>query len=105
MDYSDFLDELDSEVEEIHASYFGVDITNTYYVPSQEDTNLTYENFDNYSKKVKTIETCVLFIDIRKSTAISLKNDAIKMTKLYSSFSRSMIKLRRKQGESKKYYW
>jgi adenylate cyclase len=47
-------------------------------------------------KKVKTIETCVLFIDIRKSTAISLKNDAIKMTKLYSSFSRSMIKIAEK---------
>lgn len=98
MDYSDFLDELDGEVEEIHASYFGVEITDTLYVPSQDDTNLTYENFDILSKKVKTIETCVLFIDIRKSTAISLKNDAIKMTKLYSSFSRSMIKIAEKTG-------
>jgi len=98
MDFSDFLNELDDEVQNINASYFDIEISETYWVPSQDDANLTYENFDNYSKKVKTIETCVLFIDIRKSTAISLKNDAIKMTKLYSSFSRSMIKIAEKTG-------
>ena len=98
MDYKDFLSELDSEVEDIHASYFDIEITDTYWVPTQDDSNLTYENFDSYSKKVKTIETCVLFIDIRKSTAISLKNDAVKMTKLYTSFSRAMIKIAEKTG-------
>ncbi len=98
MDYKDFLSELDSEVEDIHASYFDIEITDTYWVPTQDDNNLTYENFDSYSKKVKTIETCVLFIDIRKSTAISLKNDAVKMTKLYTSFSRAMVKIAEKTG-------
>lgn len=98
MDYSIFFKELNEEVESMNASYFDIEITETYSVPSQDDSSLTYENFDTYKKKVKTIETCVLFIDIRKSTNISLKNDAIKMTKLYSSFSRSMVKIAEKTG-------
>jgi len=98
MDYTEFFKELDGEVEDMNASYFDIEITDTYWVPSQDDSSLTYENFDTYKKKVKTIETCVLFIDIRKSTNISLKNDAVKMAKLYSSFSRSMIKIAEKTG-------
>ncbi len=98
MDYKEFLDEINDEVEDLNASYFNIEITDTYWVPSQDDSNLTYENFDTYTKKVKTIDTCVLFIDIRKSTNISLKNDAVKMTKLYSSFSRSMVKIAEKTG-------
>jgi hypothetical protein len=53
MDFSDFLNELDDEVQNINASYFDIEISETYWVPSQDDANLTYENFDNYSKKSK----------------------------------------------------
>ncbi len=98
MEYADFFDELEEEVKDMNASYFEMEITDTLYVPSQDDASLTFENFDTYKKKVKTIETCVLFIDIRKSTKISLENDAQNMAKLYSSFGRSMVKIAEKTG-------
>ncbi len=86
------LNSLDEEIGIIHSSDFKIEITETKYVPHFDDSNLTYENFDTKKKKVKTIETCVLFIDIRKSTSLNLKHHPQTMAKLYSSFIRSMIK-------------
>ena len=40
----------------------------------------------------KTITTCVLYIDIRKSTELNLKHKPETLTKLYAAFMRSMIK-------------
>lgn len=92
MAIKDILDTLDDEVSTIHSSDFDIEITETNYVPIDSDTNLTFENFDGKYKKVKTIETCVLYIDIRKSTKLNLQHYPKTMAKLYSSFIRSMIK-------------
>lgn len=92
MAISDLLDSLDDEIKIIHSSEFDIDITGTNYVPNDNDSSLTFENFDEKYKKVKTIETCVLFIDIRKSTSLNLQHYPATMAKLYSSFIRSMIK-------------
>jgi adenylate cyclase len=86
------LNSLDEEIGIIYSSDFKIEITETKYVPNFDDSNLAYENFDTKKKKVKTIETCVLFIDIRKSTSLNLKHYPQTMAKLYSSFIRSMIK-------------
>lgn len=92
MAIKDILDNLDDEVSTIHSSDFEIEVTSTNYVPNDSDSSLTFENFDTKKKKVKTIETCVLFIDIRKSTNLNLQHYPKTMAKLYSSFIRSMIK-------------
>jgi adenylate cyclase len=68
-----------------------MNITDTMNVPVDTDPGLTFENFDNYCKNVKIIETCVLYADIRKSTELSLQHHPQTMAKLYSSFIRGMI--------------
>jgi len=92
MSVKDVLDTLDEEIEIIHSSDFEIEITETNSVPHFNDSNLTFENFDTKKKKVKTIETCVLYIDIRKSTSLNLQHYPKTMAKLYSSFIRGMIK-------------
>lgn len=92
MSIDTLLNNLDEEIETIHSSNFEIEITETKFVPNFNDSNLTFENFDTKKKKVKTIETCVLFIDIRKSTSLNLKHYPQTMAKLYSSFIRGMIK-------------
>lgn len=92
MAISDILDSLDEEIKTIHDSDFEIEVIETRYVPNFDDSNLTFENFDTKKKKVKTIETCVLYIDIRKSTKLNLQHYPYTMAKLYSSFVRSMIK-------------
>lgn len=92
MSITTLLDTLEDEIEIIHNSNFEIEITETKYVPNFDDSNLTFENLDTKKKKVKTIETCVLFIDIRKSTSLNLKHYPQTMAKLYSSFIRGMIK-------------
>lgn len=92
MAISDFLNSLSEEIKIIHDSDFKIEIIETKYVPNFDDSNLTFENFDTMTKKVKVIETCVLYIDIRKSTELNLKHYPTTMAKLYSSFIRAMIK-------------
>lgn len=92
MAIKDILDTLDDEVSTIHSSDFNIEITKTNYVPTDTDSSLTFENFDGKYKKVKTIETCVLFVDIRKSTQLNLQHYPQTIAKLYSSFIRAMIK-------------
>ena len=92
MSIKTILDTLDEEVSDIHSTDFEVEVIETKYVPSSNDPSLTFENFDSKRKKVKIIETCVLYIDIRKSTTLNLQHYPKTMAKLYSSFIRSMIK-------------
>lgn len=92
MAISDILDSLDGEIKTIQESGFEIEVIETKYVPNFDDSNLTFENFDTNKKKVKTIETCVLYIDIRKSTSLNLQHYPKTMAKLYSSFIRGMIK-------------
>ena len=41
---------------------FDIEITKTNYVPTDSDSNLTFENFDAKYKKVKTIEMQISWI-------------------------------------------
>lgn len=88
----DLLDGLDDEIAIIQDSSFDINITETLTAPTDSDPSFTFENFDDYYKNVKTIETCVLYVDIRKSTKLNLQHYPKTMAKLYSSFVRGMIK-------------
>lgn len=92
MAIKNFLDELDEEIAVIQDSNFVINVTDTLTVPNDSDPSLTFENFDNRCKNVKTVETCVLYADIRKSTKLNLQHHTQTMAKLYSSFIRGMIK-------------
>lgn len=93
MTIEELLKDIKEEVEIIHSDSFELEVSESTSVPNHSDSDLTYSNFDNKTKKVKKVKTAILFIDIRRSTKISLSNDAKTMAKLYDSFTRSMIKI------------
>ncbi len=94
----DFLQQISDDVKAVNASDFDVQVIETQVVPATDDKDITYENFDTRQKKCKLIETCVLYIDIRKSTELSLSHYPKTLTKLYSSFAKSMVKSARYYG-------
>ena len=98
MELKDFLQDINDDVKAINNSDFTVEVIETKYVPNPDDKDLTYENFDTKTKKCKSIETCVLYIDIRKSTELSNIHRNSTLVKLYSSFIRSMVKAGERYG-------
>ncbi|MER2175091.1 MAG: adenylate/guanylate cyclase domain-containing protein [Carnobacterium sp.] len=83
---------LKTDINTITDTSFDVNITSSTSVPTVEDSGITYPNLDEKKINAKTITTCVLYIDIRKSTELNLKHTPKTLTKLYSAFMRSMIK-------------
>lgn len=83
---------INDEVKTMIASNFTVNLSLTDVVPSIDNSGLTFPSVSN--QKIDTLEltTCVLFIDIRKSTEISANHQNKTLVKLYSAFVRSMVK-------------
>jgi class 3 adenylate cyclase len=71
MSLKDFFKEIDLEVGAVLSSDFQIEVTETDYVPSFDDPNITYDDLDNKLKKCKRLESCVLYVDMRDSTKIS----------------------------------
>jgi len=94
----DFLKDLDDEVKAITSSDFEIEIIETDYVPSFSDSSLTYVNLDTNKKKCKRLESCVLYVDIRKSAQISSERMPKTLAKMYTSFVRTMIACARYYG-------
>lgn len=92
MSLEDLRKEIEEEMEDILSSDFFIEITETTTVPSMEDSGITYPNLKTKVQKCKLIETCVLYIDLRKSTDLNLSHRRETMSKLYSSFVRSIMK-------------
>src|SRR5919112_505700 len=92
MELADLRDSLAEEIEQITSSDFTVEIAETDTVPGVDDAEITYPNLMTKVQKCKLIETCVLYIDIRKSTDLSFSHRRSTLTKLYSSFSRAMAR-------------
>lgn len=98
MSLEDLKTEFDNDVKTILSSDFEVTVTDTYFVPTINTEGITYPNLDTKEIKTKKIETCVLYIDIRKSTELSLSSKPKTLTKLYASFMRIMVKAARYYG-------
>ncbi|MET3507018.1 adenylate/guanylate cyclase domain-containing protein [Halalkalibacter oceani] len=92
MGLKELKEELENDIKIILSSDFEVTITDTEQVPTINDTGITYPNLDKKEVKAKKIQTCVLYIDIRKSTDLNLKHKPNTLTKLYGAFMRSMVK-------------
>lgn len=98
MKISDFHLDLSEEVRTILSSDFNIDVTSTNTVPNSGDPAITFPNLDAKSQGSKLIDTCVLYIDIRRSTQLNLSHKPQTVAKLYSSFVRAMTKCARHFG-------
>lgn len=92
MSLDDLRKSIEEEIQGMLSSDFKIEITETTTVPSLDDIGITYPNFVTGIQKCKLIETCVLYIDLRKSTDLNLSHRRDTMSKLYSTFIRSIMK-------------
>lgn len=87
----DFLKEIDEAVQSINSPDFEIEVTKTKYVPSFDDGNITYGSSKTGVKKCKSLESCVLYVDIRNSAQISSEKEPEILAKMYASFVSEMI--------------
>lgn len=92
MSLKNLRDELSDDVSSILDSSFTIDITTTSTVPGPDDAAITFPNLDNSTQGAKLIETCVLYIDMRRSTVLSFSHRPQTVAKLYSAFVRAMTR-------------
>jgi adenylate cyclase len=92
VDIAGFKADVSEEVSTILAPNFVVNLTSTSAVPHSDDAAITFPNLDAGSQGVKVIETAVLYVDMRRSTQLSLRHHPDAVTKLYSAFVRAMTR-------------
>lgn len=98
MSLQDLRDELSDEVSSMLDSSFTIAITSTNSVPNSDDAAITFPNLDNSTQGAKLIQTCVLYIDMRRSTVLSFSHRPQTVAKLYSAFVRAMTRTARYYG-------
>ncbi|WP_304297678.1 adenylate/guanylate cyclase domain-containing protein [Capnocytophaga leadbetteri] len=89
MNIKDKLSEIELDIKDV--KNLGFSYTSTKKVPSRQDTDLTFEK--GKEKKGKEIETCVLFVDIRNSVQLNKRHSPDRMGKIYTAFTKSMLKI------------
>lgn len=89
MAIKDFIDEISDLVSDVNDK--GFTYTDTNQVPNVDDTALTFES--GADKKGKKIETCVLYTDIRDSVKLTEELDFDEMGKIYTAFTKSVLKI------------
>jgi adenylate cyclase len=92
VDYASFKAEVNDEVSTILSDSFGLTLTETNFVPHSDDAAITFPNLDDKNQSVKLIETTVLYVDMRRSTQLSLRHHSHTVAKLYSAFVRAMTR-------------
>lgn len=92
VDIPSFKADVNEEVSAILANDFDINLTSTNYVPHSDDSAITFPNLDASSQGVKVIETTVLYVDMRRSTQLSLRHHPHTVAKLYSAFVRAMTR-------------
>ncbi|MBD2751115.1 adenylate/guanylate cyclase domain-containing protein [Microvirga sp. BT688] len=95
MSIKDLRDDVAEEVEAILAAEFKIDVVKTDTVPHSADPAITFPNLDEKRQGTKLIDTCVLYIDIRRSTQLNLVHRQHTVAKLYSAFVRAMTRCAR----------
>lgn len=95
MKLSDLHVSLDDEASTMLQGPFSVEVTDTTVVPHSDDVKITFPNLDERRQACKLIDTCVLYIDIRRSTELNLSHRATVVARLYSAFVRAMSRAAR----------
>jgi len=92
MTIADLKIDVAAEVGTILSSAFSISLTETASVPHSTDGAITFPNLDAKSQGVKVVKTTVLYVDMRRSTELSLKHHPHTVAKLYSAFVRAMTR-------------
>jgi adenylate cyclase len=92
MSLNEFRKDVTDEVATILAPGFNIDVTTTQTVPHSSDGAITFPNLDDRSQRTKLIESAVLYVDMRRSTELSLQHRSHTVAKLYSAFVRAMAR-------------
>ncbi len=88
------LEEISTDVADVIDTDFNH--VTTKLVPSLEDSGLTFER--GAEKKGKLLKTCVLFVDIRDSVALTEKHHNKTMGKVYTAFTKAVLKAAHHHG-------
>lgn len=88
------LSEIDADVQDVISTNFVY--TSTKFVPNRDDAGLSYER--GKDKRGKEIETCVLFVDIRNSVGLTQKHQHQTMGRIYTGFTKAVLKIARHHG-------
>jgi len=91
----DLKETLIDETSIILGPNFAVEVTETATVPHSNDGKITFPNLDTERQSCKLVHVCVLYIDMRRSTELSLKLKPQTVSKLYSAFVRAMTQCAR----------
>ena len=94
MSLKPIIDEIEADITDVMATQFSY--TQTKNVPNADDAALSYERGKQKSGKV--LETCVLYVDIRNSVTLNESHRSITMGKIYTAFTKAIIKAGRKHG-------
>ena len=92
MNISEFKTDVSDEVATILGASFSISLTDTTTVPHSSDGAITFPNLDAETQGVKVVRTTVLYVDMRRSTELSLKYHPHTVAKLYSAFVRAMTR-------------
>lgn len=85
------IEEIEKDVIDVINTEFTYYIANV--VPQRNDPQLTFES--GVQKKGKVIKTCVLYVDIRDSVALTEKHHNVTMGKIYTAFTKAVSKVAR----------
>lgn len=88
------MNDIETDIDDIINTDFNYYITKT--VPPSADPALSYER--NKEKRGKVLTSCVLYVDIRNSVALTEKHTAKVMGKVYTAFTKGGIKAARYHG-------
>ena len=91
MSVKPIIDEIEKEVIDVTKTTFVHN--DTEVVPGISDAGLTYES--GKDKKGKKITTCVLYVDIRNSVSLTEKHHTQTMGRVYTAFTKAVLKLAR----------
>jgi len=91
MAIKNILEEIETDVVDVTKTNFVHN--DTRVVPNAADGELTYER--GKDKKGKKIETCVLYVDIRNSVALTEKHHTQTMGRIYTAFTKAVLKVAR----------
>lgn len=80
--------EIETDVTDVINTSFTY--SNTVNVPNRSDGQLTFER--KVEKKGKILKTCVLYVDIRDSVGLTEKHHNITMGKIYTAFTKAVLK-------------
>ena len=94
MAIKEIIGEIEKEVIDVTKTSF--DNKDTNFVPNLQDGELTYES--GKEKRGKRIQTCVLYVDIRNSVALTEKHHTQTMGRIYTAFTKAVLKVARYHG-------